>query len=145
MGVGQRKKKGNKGGHNTKNKEYKKKHATRRRAMDVDQVQDMLAADKKVEFELDNDLPGLGQYYCPPCARHFINADSLSKHSRSKVHKRRLKDVAQKQYTQDEADLGAGKTKQINGPSHPHQSDRAEDKCVDATTIEQQQLDYDDL
>ncbi len=38
MGVGQRKKKGNKGGHNTKNKEYKKKHATRRRAMDVDQV-----------------------------------------------------------------------------------------------------------
>ncbi len=40
---------------------------------------------KKVEFELDDDLPGLGQYYCPPCARHFINADSLSMHSRSKV------------------------------------------------------------
>ncbi len=38
MGVGQRKKKGNKGGHNTKNKQYKKKHATRRRAMDIDQV-----------------------------------------------------------------------------------------------------------
>jgi hypothetical protein len=31
----------------------------------------------------------------------------------SKIHKRRLKDVAQEQYTQEEADRAAGKTKEI--------------------------------
>ncbi len=45
----------------------------------------LTVVDKKVEFELNDDLPGLGQYYCPPCARHFISSDSLSKHTKSKV------------------------------------------------------------
>lgn len=37
----------------------------------------------------------------------------------TKVHKRRMKDVAQKQYTQKEADAGAGKTVEKYTPAHP--------------------------
>jgi len=36
----------------------------------------------------------------------------------TKVHKRRLKDVAQKQYSQEEADAAVGKTKEKLPPAH---------------------------
>jgi bud site selection protein 20 len=71
---------------------------------------------KKMEFDADDDLPGLGLFYCTPCARHFIDSQALEEHMSSKVHKRRLKDVAQEQYTQAEADAAAGKTKEILPP-----------------------------
>ena len=82
-------------------------------------------------FEVDDDLPGLGQFYCLECARHFDSNDTLDKHKLSKLHKRRwdycyhdidiitnliflrLKDVAQPQYSQEEADKAAGMGKQI--------------------------------
>ena len=66
-----------------------------------------------MKFEIDEELPGLGQHYCTVCARHFHDASTLESHKRSRDHKRRLKDVVQKQYTQDEADWAAGKTKEI--------------------------------
>ncbi|CCI42927.1 unnamed protein product [Albugo candida] len=104
-------------------KGYKKSHSTKRRSRDVDQIQDDLKLEsqqnKPLKFEIDEDLPGLGQYYCTPCARHFIDATTRDLHVRTKVHKRRLKDVRQEQYTQREADLGAGKTREEYVPAHP--------------------------
>lgn len=77
----------------TKNKQYKKHHDTKRRRRDIDQVQDDLAKEadtnKKMEFELDEDLPGLGQHYCTPCGRHFNDAATLAAHEKTKVHARR--------------------------------------------------------
>lgn len=71
-----------------------------------------------MSFELDDDLPGLGQFYCTQCARHFADDLSLSRHLVTKDHKRRLKDVAQQQYSQREADLAAGKTVEVLPPAH---------------------------
>ena len=107
----------------TKNKEGKKHHDTKRRRRDIDQIQDELekAAETGVAktFEPDDDLPGMGQHYCPECARHFDNALTLKVHKTTKVHKRRLKDVAQPKYTHNEALMGAGKTIEQLPPAHP--------------------------
>eukprot|EP00968_Pinguiococcus_pyrenoidosus_P018810 scaffold1954_cov268-Pinguiococcus_pyrenoidosus.AAC.247 len=65
------------------------------------------------QLEIDEDLPGQGQFYCRPCARHFISKAVYLAHCKSRPHKRRLKDIAQKQYTQAEADLGAGMTREV--------------------------------
>lgn len=78
----------------SKNKQYKKAADTKRRARDVDQIQDDLIAmatlGKNMEFEIDEDLPGLGQHYCVQCARHFSDNETLTIHQSSKFHKRRL-------------------------------------------------------
>jgi hypothetical protein len=77
----------------TKNKEYKKGHSTKRRRRDVDQIQDDIMKEKTqgkaLEFEIDEDLPGLGQHYCTPCGRHFADQSTLEIHTKSKIHKRR--------------------------------------------------------
>ena len=54
------------------------------------------------------DLPGAGQHYCASCARLFIDAPTLELHERTKAHKKQLRRVAEEQYTQREADAGAG-------------------------------------
>ena len=77
----------------TKNKQYKKGNDTKRRKRDIDQVQDDLKKQaeigRKLEFEADEDLPGMGQFYCTPCGRHFVNQETLEAHEKSKIHKRR--------------------------------------------------------
>ncbi|GAB9466452.1 Elmo domain-containing protein b [Globisporangium polare] len=106
----------------SKKKGYKRSHATKSRSRDIDQIQDDLKVEKlkgvPMNFEKDEDLPGLGQFYCTPCGRHFIDAKTRDVHLKTKVHKRRLKDVAQQQYTQKEADAGAGKTVEKYTPAH---------------------------
>ncbi|ETV75528.1 hypothetical protein H257_10348 [Aphanomyces astaci] len=110
-----------KGAH-CKKKGYKRAHATKSRSRDIDQIQDDLkkevATGAKIAFEADEDLPGLGQFYCTPCGRHFITANARDVHIVSKVHKRRLKDVAQEQYTQNEAERAAGKSIEAYTPAH---------------------------
>lgn len=63
------------------------------RRKDVDQIQDELEVEKlrgkATTFEVDDDLPGQGQFYCTPCARHFTDAETRRLHVRSKPHKRR--------------------------------------------------------
>ena len=76
-----------------KNKSYKKTHDTKRRRRDIDQIQDDIELKKncatEIAPELDEDLPGLGQYYCVACARYFIDEDTLRAHEITKPHKRR--------------------------------------------------------
>ncbi|KAE9042917.1 hypothetical protein PR003_g3663 [Phytophthora rubi] len=110
-----------------KKKQYKRGHATKNRSRDIDQIQDDLRVEKltgkNMNFEEDEDLPGLGQFYCTPCGRHFIDEKTRDVHLKTKVHKRRMKDVAQKQYTQNEAMQGAGKGVETYKPAHPKPSD----------------------
>jgi bud site selection protein 20 len=106
-----------------KKKVYKKAIKTWCRPRDIDQVQDDIIKEtkdqKKMEFEFDDDLPGCGQFYCTPCARHFMSQVYLDTHLTSRPHKRRMKDIQQEQYSQAEADRGSGKTKEILPPAHP--------------------------
>lgn len=78
----------------TKHKlQYKKSHKTANRSRDTDQKQDDLEMEaesgEKKHFEEDEDLAGLGQFYCTPCARHFMDESTLNIHLKTKVHKRR--------------------------------------------------------
>ena len=77
----------------SKSKEYKKAFKTDNRARDVDQIQEDLIKEKeagaKMAFEADDDLPGLGQFYCTPCGRHFFDQASLTSHADSRGHIRR--------------------------------------------------------
>lgn len=59
----------------------------------MDQIQDDLKKEEKLgaplSFDHDEDLPGLGQFYCTPCARHFADQSTMDAHCKSKIHKRR--------------------------------------------------------
>jgi bud site selection protein 20 len=67
---------------------------------------------------LDADLPGMGQFYCLECGKHFINESTLNEHKRTKFHKKQVKRTQQEQYTQAEADAAAGM-----GPVQNHRGD----------------------
>ena len=107
----------------TKNKDSKKGCKTHCRSRDIDQIQDdmekVVETKAPKEFELDEDLPGMGQHYCLTCGRHFANEITLVQHRKTKIHKRRLLVVAKPKYTHDEAMLASGKTIEKLPPAHP--------------------------
>ena len=70
-------------------------------------------------FKFDDDLPGGGQFYCVETGKHFISADALAKHRKSRFYKRRLQELKEEQYTQGVADQAAGKSKEVLPPAHP--------------------------
>ncbi|KAK4525807.1 hypothetical protein GAYE_SCF17G3716 [Galdieria yellowstonensis] len=57
---------------------------------------------------VDLELPGLGQYYCLPCDRHFVSNDALTSHYKTKAHKRRLRDLQETPYSIREAESAGG-------------------------------------
>ena len=71
--------------------ESKKK--TRRRRRDLDQIhRDIYVAGHLAQYKQEKseeDLPGLGNWYCTECAKWFDQEDNLRKHLKSKVHKKR--------------------------------------------------------
>jgi len=91
-----------------KNKIYHKKKRTRNFVKDVDQIYEDVNNPNKTEQLLNQapseDLPGLGQFYCMTCARYFINETALQDHLRTKVHKKHLKKLQEKPYTQKDAE-----------------------------------------
>ena len=108
------------------NKSIRKSRATKSRAKDLDELQDMVAKVKGMSKKLgrkltdaeglgiehDDDLPGGGQFYSAESGRHFADQDALVRHRRTKGYKRRLRQLAEEQYTQAEAELAAGKRKE---------------------------------
>jgi hypothetical protein len=42
----------------------------------------------KEATKVDEDKPGLGQYYCVSCARYFADPASIEGHNQSKKHKK---------------------------------------------------------
>ncbi|RWS02344.1 zinc finger protein-like protein [Dinothrombium tinctorium] len=81
---------------------------TRNRKKDLDEIQDEIAKGVSDEREFDEDLPGGGQFYCVHCSRYFIDEKSITDHRKSKVHKRRLKELNEDPYSKEEAESAAG-------------------------------------
>lgn len=99
-------------------KAFSRSCRTRNRARDLDQVHaDLLQAsssslslDVKAEgpeSELD-EVAGGGRHPCVHCARHFIDQTALDKHVASKLHKKRLRLLKERPYSQAEAESAAG-------------------------------------
>ncbi|XP_038023328.2 zinc finger protein 593 [Anas platyrhynchos] len=84
---------------------------TKRRRRDLDEIHADLSpgrAQRLLRQEPDPDLPGCAQFYCLHCARYFVDLTSMKEHFRSKVHKKRLKQLSEEPYTQEEAERAAG-------------------------------------
>ncbi|ANB11401.1 Bud20p [Sugiyamaella lignohabitans] len=89
------------------------RYKTKRYTRDLDQIlHDDLSSEKSIKSlevqEYDETKPGLGQFYCIPCAKYFETEHAKTTHTRGKVHKRRLKDIRAGPYTKEEADAAAG-------------------------------------
>ncbi|XP_021770573.1 zinc finger protein 593-like [Chenopodium quinoa] len=79
---------------------------------------DLLKPDaNRKPLPLDEDLPGMGQYYCLHCDRYFSNVAVRDEHFKSKRHKKRLKIMlGPAPHTQLDAELAAGMGMPDNGP-----------------------------
>lgn len=86
---------------------------------------------------LDENKPGLGQYYCIECAKYFEAQPTLDRHTKSKIHKRRVKDLKQRPYTNLESEAANGlnmarfmesveKYKQLEGYKKEHEAELEE-------------------
>eukprot|EP00931_Biecheleriopsis_adriatica_P079089 TRINITY_DN52504_c0_g1_i1.p1 TRINITY_DN52504_c0_g1~~TRINITY_DN52504_c0_g1_i1.p1 ORF type:complete len:114 (-),score=19.91 TRINITY_DN52504_c0_g1_i1:100-441(-) len=87
--------------------------AAKRRNKDIDQVHDDLKTPQKFKpgaLPRDEDLPGMGQFYCIACNRFFTSPDVLATHEKSKLHKRRLQKASDVPHSQRDAELAAGMT-----------------------------------
>lgn len=65
-------------------------------------------SDKLLNQEVDLEKPGFAQFYCIHCAKYFIDDHALQAHFRTKVHKRRLKNLEVEPYSVEEAERAAG-------------------------------------
>ena len=106
------------------NKAIRKSRATKGRRKDLDELQDMMAKVKAkraiagesltaadaLGIEYDDDLPGGGRFFCAQSGRHFMNQDALDRHRRTKGYKRRLRQLAEEQYLQAEAEAAVGRS-----------------------------------
>eukprot|EP00741_Cyanophora_paradoxa_P009565 tig00001530_g9264.t1 len=72
-------------------------------------------AEKFKNLPIDDDLPGLGQHYCIQCSRYFVSDEILKAHTRSKAHKKRLKELKEEPYSHREAEAAAGMGPPDNG------------------------------
>ncbi|KAK3043066.1 hypothetical protein RJ639_002634 [Escallonia herrerae] len=74
-------------------------------------------AGKMNQLPVDEDLPGMGQYYCLHCDRYFANVAVRDEHFKTKRHKKRMKLMTgPAPHTQLDADLAAGMGMPDNGP-----------------------------
>ncbi|KAG8087602.1 hypothetical protein GUJ93_ZPchr0010g7443 [Zizania palustris] len=65
---------------------------------------------------VDEDLPGMGQFYCLHCDRYFASESVKEEHYRSKRHKKRIKQMSgPAPHTQLDADIAAGMGMPDNG------------------------------
>ena len=84
---------------------------------DVDEIQDDLArASGPVPPPPDPDLPGGGRFYCVQCSRYFISEEVLQLHYATKQHRKRVRVLGEKPYSQLEAEMAAGMAPPDNGP-----------------------------
>ena len=89
-----------------------KRYKTKRRTRDLDLIHNDISSKESIirlkNQPLDETIPGLGQYYCIECAKYYENQKTLDHHARSKVHKRRVKDLKQRPYTSLESEAASG-------------------------------------
>ncbi|KAL3694908.1 hypothetical protein R1sor_008559 [Riccia sorocarpa] len=95
-------------------------HKTALRAKFMKKGDDLIHAellDERKPLPLDEDLPGMGQYYCMHCDRYFTSANIRDDHFKTKLHKKRVKLMkGAAPHTQLDAELAAGMGRPDNGP-----------------------------
>eukprot|EP01017_Pseudomicrothorax_dubius_P000041 TRINITY_DN0_c1088_g1_i2.p1 TRINITY_DN0_c1088_g1~~TRINITY_DN0_c1088_g1_i2.p1 ORF type:complete len:107 (+),score=26.03 TRINITY_DN0_c1088_g1_i2:46-366(+) len=94
-------------GNPAKNKMFHKKRKTKRYVKDIDQIYDDIQPANVGKFMnpvKDESLPGFGQNYCIACSRHFISKEAQVRHNSTKHHRRRLKVLQEKPWTQKDSD-----------------------------------------
>ncbi|XP_062378416.1 zinc finger protein 593 [Sardina pilchardus] len=100
------------GNHNSdKKKNIAKTWKTKRRTKDLDQIHTDMRPDqaaKLLKQDVDYDVTGSAQHYCLHCARYFIDLKAMKEHFKTKIHKKRLKQLRDEPYTQEEAERAAG-------------------------------------
>lgn len=89
-----------------------KRYKTKRRTRDLDLVHKDVSSKETIyklkNQPIDEDKPGLGQYYCVECAKYFENQQMLNHHTKSKRHKRRVKELKERPYTPLESEAASG-------------------------------------
>lgn len=65
-------------------------------------------AEKLLKQDIDYDKPGLAQFYCVHCSKHFIDDKAFNDHIKGKPHKRRLNALKTEPYTIEESERAAG-------------------------------------
>ncbi|WVQ85719.1 hypothetical protein IAT38_007885 [Cryptococcus sp. DSM 104549] len=84
---------------------------TRVRTKDLDQIEMDLRPGNRAKLEkqeIDADKPGLGQHYCVECAKYYETDIALKAHLKTKVHRRRMKELKEPAYTVAESERAAG-------------------------------------
>ena len=87
-----------------KNKQNNKACKTKRYIRDIDQIVEDLQPQNLLKIyqkhqKPQEELPGLGQYYCVFCARYFVEGNSLESHNKTKDHRKRVKESLIAPYT----------------------------------------------
>jgi len=85
--------------------------ALKRRTRDLDQIDGDMAegvVEKHLKQKVDFVKPGLAQFYCVHCAKHFINGAAFKTHCKQKPHKRRMHALKTEPYTIEESLRAAG-------------------------------------
>ena len=86
----------------SKNKQYQKIRKTKHKTKDIDEILEDLKPENIIKLQnqkIDEDLPGLGQFYCVFCSRYFIDKHTMEAHFKSKEHKKRIKRTKEEPYT----------------------------------------------
>lgn len=89
------------------NKYFHRAHKTKHYQKDTDQIYEDIKPENKMKLEkqeINDELPGLGQYYCIPCARYFNTEKALKTHKDTKSHKKAEKRLQEKPYDHKEAE-----------------------------------------
>ena len=111
MGNPQRRK-----GRTAKNKAKHKVLKTKHFQKHLDQIHEDLKPENQSRLlnqPIDEDLPGLGQFYCIECSRYFTSQPDLERHRKSKPHKKQLRLLRDKPYTHEDAERFAGMTRPV--------------------------------
>eukprot|EP00013_Stygamoeba_regulata_P020493 CAMPEP_0177658824 /NCGR_PEP_ID=MMETSP0447-20121125/17072_1 /TAXON_ID=0 /ORGANISM="Stygamoeba regulata, Strain BSH-02190019" /LENGTH=118 /DNA_ID=CAMNT_0019163567 /DNA_START=246 /DNA_END=602 /DNA_ORIENTATION=+ len=97
-------------------------YRTANRKKDIDQVWTDMQPGNKEKLENrapDPDLPGLGQFYCLPCDRHFVDEEARKRHLKSQPHKRRMKTLKEEPYMGPEKRVDNGKPAAMDAEALP--------------------------
>eukprot|EP01128_Nolandella_sp_AFSM9_P004553 TRINITY_DN2057_c0_g2_i1.p1 TRINITY_DN2057_c0_g2~~TRINITY_DN2057_c0_g2_i1.p1 ORF type:complete len:127 (-),score=24.24 TRINITY_DN2057_c0_g2_i1:211-558(-) len=85
-----------------------KRQQTKRKTKDIDEVWEDSQPERAARIKnrpIDEDLPGLGKFYCIACARHFVGDAALQTHMKQQPHKKRVKKLTKEvPYGVDPAD-----------------------------------------
>ncbi|XP_020276231.1 zinc finger C2H2 protein ECU02_0310 [Asparagus officinalis] len=82
-----------------------------------DELVKLAEESKSKPLPLDEDLPGMGQFYCLHCDRYFASEAVMVEHNGSKRHRKRVKlMMGPAPHTQLDAELAAGMGMPDNGP-----------------------------